>query len=83
MASQERAKRSPVPRDPKTWAREVDGIEGFLARLSEWEKVYGPSWGERMGEYYRSRLELLRANPPKVKGKGSKRGQSDRRRSRR
>lgn len=78
MASQERAKRSPVPRDPKTWAREVDGVKGFLARLSAWEPVYGPKWCERMGDYYRSRLELLESNPPPKPKKGRRSGQSRR-----
>jgi hypothetical protein len=82
MSSQERAKRSPVPRDPKTWAREVDGIMAFLDRLPAWETVYGLKWCERMGEYYRSRLALLRATPPPTKTRRPRNGNRPTKRTR-
>jgi hypothetical protein len=82
MLPQERAKRLPVPTEPARWAREVDGIQNFLKRLPAWEPVWGPAWCEAMEAYYRSRLELLQAHPPKPKRKEAHRGKRARRRSR-
>jgi len=82
MPSQERAKRAPLPRDPRHWAKEVDGIRRFLDRLPAWEAVWGPKWCEKQGEYYRSRLELLLANEPKARVKRKRNGRSNRRGSR-
>lgn len=57
--------RKPIPTRKDAWMREVAGIRRFLRQLKDVDPSLMGGWGGKQTAYYRARLKVLLAHPPR------------------
>lgn len=60
-----RLTKRPIPADPGVWAKEVEGIKAYLAKVEGFKQSFGMAWVTKQRQYYNTRLKDLITHAPK------------------